>query len=181
MYVYVWLFDICSCSCVCIDMWRHEVDIWNVSQSLTVWLIKEGSLHESRAHWLSLPWRFHLTSPVELQVAATPLDMPQQSQHLSSYSGTANFAHWIQSPSKISVFETSYCFSCHTALPTTSKEERVKTKPSGVPDPWGSISSLTNIPDIKQTWVSAFASMKKLSPTQVFWDFCFLITRCGTL
>lgn len=38
----------------------------------TVWLIKQKTLHESRAHWLSLPWRIQFTSPVELQVAVRP-------------------------------------------------------------------------------------------------------------
>lgn len=70
--VCVWLFAICSCSCVCTDMQRPEVDIYNVSQSLTVWLIKQKILHESRAHWLSLPRRIQFTSPVELQVAVRP-------------------------------------------------------------------------------------------------------------
>lgn len=78
---------------------------------------------------------------------------------------TATVVHWIRSPSKTSVFATFYCFSSHTALATTSKEEMVKTEPGVVPDLWGSISSLTIISDVKQTWVSAFVRMKKLSPT----------------
>lgn len=143
-------------------MWRPEVDIWNVSQSLTVWLIKEGSLHEPRAKPavqipLQLPsW---ITSGCQKHWACCG------NPNICLHSCIANFAYWIWSPSKTSVFATFYCFSCHTALATTSKEETVKTEPGVVPDLWGSIPSLTIISDVKQTWVHAFVRMRKLSPT----------------